>query len=150
VVAAAVSSAEGGESPSIQGLPTGRYRAIVSEGPLEATVHANEAVEFEHQALVDQEVPVSLRPGGTVCLQIATEEGAVPGPAAADVIDGAGVTVPFPGIGKRLRFNGITVLRGLPLGELKARVSIAGRGPLEVGLRVEPGRVARITRTIPR
>ena len=86
---------------------------------------------------------------GAVCLQLAAEEGPISGPATVEVLDEEGKQVIFLGNRTRLRVAGCAVLERIPLGEAKARVTIPGHDSIEVPLRAEPGRVARITALIP-
>ncbi len=131
----------------VRGLPSGRYRAVLT--PYGAWIDAAAVVEFDHTAVADQEVAVSLQPGGAVRLDLTAEEGLIPGPATMEILDPSGTPIMFRGGEKRLRFEGAIVLVALPVGDLKARISMPGIEPFEVPLRVEAGRTVRISHVVP-
>ncbi|MBI4601578.1 MAG: sigma-70 family RNA polymerase sigma factor [Planctomycetes bacterium] len=139
------------EELAVEALPAGRYRAFVRPGDLVPQVYTSEAVAFEHVAGVDQEVEVRTRRGGSVTLEIETEDGRAPRGAVVEVFDADGnpLLADWRG-GTRLRFSSCAPLLGLPLGSLKARVTAPGWKALELPLEVEPGRMARVVKRMER
>lgn len=129
-------------------LLPGRYRAFVRAGDLIATRYANETVEFDHDGTA-REVTVRCRPGGTISLELATEEGLVP---AVDVeaFDEAGNALPNWRGTDRLTVPGVAVLTGLPAGAVRVRVTAPGWKPLEFTQEVETGKTARVVKMLER
>jgi hypothetical protein len=139
------------EELAVEALPAGRYRAFVRPGDLVPQVYTSEEVIFEHLAGVDQEVEVRSRRGGSLNLEIETEDGQVPRAARVEVFEEDGKPVLCDWRGRtQLRFTSSAPLLGLPLGELKARVTAAGWKTIEFPLQVEPGRMANVVKRMER
>ncbi len=129
-------------------LLPGRYRAFVRAGDLIATRYANETLEFDHDGTA-REVTVRCRPGGTIRLELATEEGLVP-TVEVEAFDEAGKALPNWRGSDRLTVPGVAALTGLPAGPVRVRVTAPGWKPLEFTHEVKTGKTVRVVRMLER
>ncbi len=82
-------------------------------------------------------------------LDLVADDGLVAGRATAEVFDASGKAVMCNWGEKRVQFEGTIILDRLPVGDLKARVTIPGRDPFEVRFKVEAGCMTRISHELP-
>ena len=89
------------------------------------------------------------RPGGTIRLELATEEGLVP-TVDVEAFDEAGKALPNWRGTDRLTVSGVAALTGLPAGPVRVRVTAPGWKPLEFTREVETGKTVRVVRMLER
>lgn len=133
---------EDGRPFEVPRLPDGRYVVHV-------TVHGDSAYRdekatFVHEAAIDQELPVRVRPGGSVELSVETKEGVVPPLSTVELLDEDG-SLPVGSVETSPRtFRGRILLSGLPPGTWRLRVTAPGHKPATLRVEVRVATVSRV------